>query len=289
MDGASGRRQRHARQTLAHDDGLVVIGATWNADESLILTWSGDGLARVWEAGSDRRRRQTLAHERRALSGRWRDGQRDAPATLASFSPTWNGATGWGRRASGRAGMRATPGRRCHDHSGQWRDVERRRASFTPGATIGRRASTVSRRPADAAGWPCRSWRSLARRGTPTEASFLTWATMDGASGAGSGVLRQTLSRWRLFLQRSFSGRRELITGKTWTAHVTRQAADTPAQTLAHGSTRVNVATWNADESLDKPGAAMGRRVWEQAGQRGDSHFWKGQQPRPTAPKWNRR
>ena len=40
------------QQTLAHD--REVTGATWNADESPILTrWSGDGTARVWEAGSD--------------------------------------------------------------------------------------------------------------------------------------------------------------------------------------------------------------------------------------------
>ena len=39
------------RLTLAHDDS--VWGAAWNGDESRILTWSGDGTARVWDGESE--------------------------------------------------------------------------------------------------------------------------------------------------------------------------------------------------------------------------------------------
>jgi WD40 repeat protein/DNA-binding CsgD family transcriptional regulator/type II secretory pathway predicted ATPase ExeA len=43
---APGLEQRY----LSHD--APVSGATWNADESRILTWSDDGTARVWDAAS---------------------------------------------------------------------------------------------------------------------------------------------------------------------------------------------------------------------------------------------
>ena len=90
MDGARLGRQRHARQTLHYHQ---VDGATWNADESLILTWSGDGTARVWEAGSDTPRRQTLAHDGWVIGATWN-------ADESPFSPErrWTARLGGGQR-----------------------------------------------------------------------------------------------------------------------------------------------------------------------------------------------
>ncbi|MCO5189198.1 MAG: hypothetical protein M9918_13525 [Anaerolineae bacterium] len=54
--------------SLTHDSS--VWGATWNSNESLILTWSDDGTARVWEAGSATPR-QTLAHDSYVRGATW--------------------------------------------------------------------------------------------------------------------------------------------------------------------------------------------------------------------------
>ena len=246
-------------QTLAADDNdgdgqpERVTGATWNGDESLILTWGDDGTARVWAAGEEEPRR-TLAH------GDWVNGA------------TWNGdesqiltwsddgtAKVW---AAGEAAPRRTLAHGDWVAGATWNEDESLILTWSEAGTAKVWAvgdEQPRRTLAHGGGVLGATWNG-------DESQILTWGE-DGTAkvwAEGEEQPRRTLAHVGRVYGATWNGDESLIL--TWsrdgTAKVWAAGEEQPRRTLAHNG-EVNGATWNGDESLILIWGADGTaKVW---------------------------